>query len=109
MIGSAGSAGRPFSPWQALQTSALSAIASAQAAVAAERSAATTTLRNMKGNPSRANTARIWRGPRLKVKRKGRYARTAIRSSGPRSAIRLLDCEGDDVVAALGVDLGVAA
>jgi hypothetical protein len=47
MIGIDGSKGRPFSPWHAVQTDALSSIESAQAAVAAERSAATTTLRNM--------------------------------------------------------------
>src|SRR5271163_3609085 len=110
MIGIAGSAGRPFSPWHAPQTSALSAIASAQAAFAAERSAATTTLRNMRGNPSRGKFAPICAPRRLKVKRKGRHPRTAIRGRRPtkRDGV-LLDREGDDVVAALGIDLGVAA
>src|ERR1700729_4014445 len=108
MIGIAGSAGKPFSPWHALQTSTLSAIASAQAAVAAERSAATTTLRNMRGNPSRRQhrVHLAWRAPPGQTKR---AAAARFGRQRPNDARRLFDSEGDDVVAALGVDLGVAA
>src|ERR1700722_8922363 len=110
MIGIAGSAGSPFSPWQALQTDALSSTESAQAAVAAKRSAAITTLRNMNGNPShRANAPPIARCAALGQTKKA--AIPGLRSGGrrPYEARGLLDREGDDVVAALGVDLSVAA
>src|ERR1700729_2699076 len=110
MIGIAGSAGSPFSPWQALQTDALSSTESTRAAVAAKRSAAIRTLRNMNGNPShRANAPPIARCAALGQTKKA--AIPGLRSGGrrPYEARGLLDREGDDVVAALGVDLGVAA
>jgi hypothetical protein len=58
----------------------------------------------------RANIAPICVGARLKVKQKGRLP-SDLGSRGKRPTKRegLLDREGDDVVAALGVDLGVAA
>ena len=107
MIGIAGSAGKPFSPWHALQTSTLSAIASAQAAVAAERSAATTTLRNMRGNPLSAEIALISRGGPSRSNEKAASPDCDLGEAA--NDARTLLGEGDDVVAALGVDLSVAA
>src|SRR5580704_7274439 len=107
MIGIDGSKGRPFSPWHAVQTDALSSIESAQATFAAERSAATTTLRNMRGNPSRPRSRPFGVGH---ASRSNKKAAPLDRTGRPTKCDGvLLDREGDDGVAALGVDLGVAA
>src|SRR5690242_15981841 len=109
MIGIEGSAGRPFSPWHAAQIWALSSIESAEAAVApAMRTATTATLRNI-DETLRAQSTRSFARRRAEVKRKRPPPSDSDRREAAGEARGLLDRKGDDGVAALGVDLGVAA
>src|ERR1700722_10186294 len=109
MIGAVGYWGTPSTPWHAPQSAALSSIESAQAALAPARSAATTTLRNMQGFLHAPTSRPSARGDRSRSNEKAATPGLRSGGGGQRKLRTLLDREGDDVVAALGVDLGVAA
>src|SRR6516162_3099153 len=103
MTGIAGSTGMPFSPWQALQTSAFCSIVSAPEADGPSATVAAMTA----ALPKHARTS-----PQLRNWQKRHdHAGPTVHNNSPHDIWRrgrsppAIDREGDDVVAALVVEL----